>query len=183
MVLMHKENEKTYLRCCCIHTDNCAGQNKSRFMLWYLCLLVWINFLTKSRSSSWYRVTQTNVCDGCFGCFKNDFRAHDVLTPSDVVQSIERSEGNTSSVLSVSIPLVKWKEVLAKDYRVPRVLFSEREAWLCHREKTIAYFRTSFIHVAEVKLLRAWGRGSCAHFYTGRRNLWCLGHSAKCSIC
>ena len=74
-----------------LHADNCAGQNKNRFMVQYLCWRVLVG-LNKKITLSFLIVGHTKFSpDWCFGLFKQAFRRAKIGCLDDIVKVVEAS--------------------------------------------------------------------------------------------
>eukprot|EP00171_Calliarthron_tuberculosum_P005258 IDg5258t1 len=113
-----QQNFKTLL----LHADNCAGQNKNRFVIWYMCLLVMCGhhecvsyiFLVAGHTK--------NICDGAFGHVKRLYRASNVYTPFQMMNVIERSAKTSRCIPSTAVDWRIWKTVLERYFTVPSAL-------------------------------------------------------------
>ncbi|KAL3045312.1 hypothetical protein OYC64_013556 [Pagothenia borchgrevinki] len=82
-----------------LHCDNCSGQNKNRYLLWYLawrCMVglhqdITLNFLIAGHTKF--------APDWCFGLFKQQFRRTPVSCLKDISQAVR-----SSTVTGVNIP-------------------------------------------------------------------------------
>ena len=71
-----------------LHCDNCSGQNKNRFVLWYCAWRV-ANGLHKSITLNFLVVGQTKFApDWCFGLLKQAFRRHAVSSLSEMASVV-----------------------------------------------------------------------------------------------
>ena len=67
-----------------LHADNCVGQNKNRFMMFYLMWRI-LTGLHKEITISFLLVGHTKfVPDWCFGLFKQQYRRSKVGSISDI---------------------------------------------------------------------------------------------------
>lgn len=102
-----------------IHCDNCAGQNKNRFLLWFCSWLtetkmfqdVELDFLVAGHTK--------NECDGAFGCIKKRLRRTNVRDPESMRNLVDESSSSAVSVRASEISWIKWKEYLGKHYMIP----------------------------------------------------------------
>lgn len=81
------------------HSVNCSGQNKNRFVLWYLSSqaifnnrLVNLRFLIPGHT--------TYLCDDAFGLIKKQLTTRDVNFSTEMMQTLEHSYA-TSSVIDM----------------------------------------------------------------------------------
>jgi len=88
-----------------LHCDNCSGQNKNRYMLWYLiwrCCLglhheITLNFLVTGHTKF--------APDWCFGLFKHMFRRSSVSCLDDIAAVMRKS-----TVSTLNVPQLAGKE-------------------------------------------------------------------------
>eukprot|EP00171_Calliarthron_tuberculosum_P002461 IDg2461t1 len=102
-----------------LHADNCGGQNKNRFVLWFCSMLtilkvfdeVCLHFLVAGHTK--------NVCDGTFGNVKKLFRARNVYTPKDMMQILEEGASNSIPIGARSVCWMDWKRLLDQYFKYP----------------------------------------------------------------
>lgn len=73
-----------------LHADNCSGQNKNRFVLFFLLLLTMSEFYDSLEIFFIVAGHKKNECDSSFGHVKRLFRMSDVLNPCDMIDVIEK---------------------------------------------------------------------------------------------
>lgn len=74
-----------------LHCDNCSGQNKNNFVLWYLAWRV-ISGLHEDITLNFMVVGHTKFApDSCFGLLKKQFRREFVSSLEDLVGVVQRS--------------------------------------------------------------------------------------------
>ena len=94
-----------------LHCDNCSGQNKNNFVLWYFAWRVMkglhsevnINFLPAGHTKF--------APDWCFGLMKRAFRRSEVSCLDDLCEVVEESTARSK----INIPQLVWER-----------------GWLCH---------------------------------------------------
>lgn len=86
-----------------IHADNCAGQNKNRYVLWYLCWRVLIGLNNSIELCFLIAGHTKNVCDGAFGHVKRRLNQTDTHTPADMMSVTENSRSRTKCVPSAHV--------------------------------------------------------------------------------
>lgn len=115
-----KNNEATrkakHLR---LHADNCSGQNKNRYVLFFIFFLVWCGEYESVELCFMVAGHTKNECDSAFGHIKRKFRESDVLTPTDMIRVISQSSCSTTCVPSTSVEWVQWKRVLTEYFKIP----------------------------------------------------------------
>ena len=74
-----------------LHADNCTGQNKKRFMMYYLALRV-LAGLHDEITLSFLLVGHTKFApDWCFGLAKQCYRKTNVSSLDDIANTVSRS--------------------------------------------------------------------------------------------
>ena len=108
-----------------LSADNCAGQNKNAYMMWYLCWRV-VNGLHKSASISFMLTGHTKFApDWCFGLFKRMYKRTFVSSLADIEQVVTKSteSGINKACLTgsengdVHIPIYDWVNFLKPYFR------------------------------------------------------------------
>ncbi|XP_014674791.1 PREDICTED: uncharacterized protein LOC106814923 [Priapulus caudatus] len=129
-----------------LHCDNCSGQNKNNFMLWYLAWRI-INGLHRSISLNFLVAGHTKFApDWCFGLVKQKYRRTmvssldnfvDVVNSSTIVGTNIAQKVGTSSG-DVIVPYYDWNKFLSLYFRtVPGI-------------KKFQHFRFDAAHPGEV---------------------------------
>lgn len=102
-----------------LHADNCAGQNKNRFILMYLCWRVIVR-LSESIFLHFMIAGHTkNVVDGAFGHVKRKLKIRDTRTPREMMSVIEDSSENSLCIPSADVLWRQWKVFLEKFFKIP----------------------------------------------------------------
>ena len=106
-----------------LHCDNCAGQNKNRFVLWYLAWRVAIG-LHRSITLNFLVVGHTKFApDACFGLLKRAFKRHAVSSLSEFESVVNGSACLNSSQLvgkedgTSIVPVSNWQEHLRPHFK------------------------------------------------------------------
>lgn len=102
-----------------LHADNCAGQNKNRFVLFYLC---WRTLMGLNEEVSLYFMVAghtKNIVDGAFGHIKRHLKSNEARCPSEMMSLIETSSSSTVCVPSARIGWILWKDFLDKLFKMP----------------------------------------------------------------
>lgn len=82
-----------------LHCDNCSGQNKNRFVLWYLAWRVLVG-LHKEISINFMIAGHTKFSpDWCFGLLKQSYRRTPVSSLGDISEAVKHS-----TVTGVNVP-------------------------------------------------------------------------------
>ena len=79
----HRNKKKLVL-----HSDNCSGQNKNRFVIFYLLWRVMVGLDDEVILYFLIPGHTKNVCDGSFGHVKRNLLNNDVLVPKDMMNVI-----------------------------------------------------------------------------------------------
>ena len=106
-----------------LHCDNCAGQNKNRFVLWYCAWRVAIG-LHQSITLNFLIAGHTKFApDGCFGLLKKTFKRRAVSSLSELASTIDDSANvNVAQLVGMEngrslVPVGDWQEHLSPYYR------------------------------------------------------------------
>lgn len=104
--------------------DNCSGQNKNCYMMWFLCYLV-IRFDKFNKILLKFLIAghTKNFCDAAFGLCKRSIKRKDVLTPKHVVEAY-RASSKCNIVETVdNVTFYNWKEFLGQFFvnKVPEM--------------------------------------------------------------
>lgn len=105
-----------------LHTDNCSGQNKYRFVVFYI---FWPIIVGLEEEVSLYFLVGSHtkkVCDKAFGYVKRAWRRADVVVPKDTVTVPEKSASSTRIVVVSKVAWCSWKLVLEKHFVTPSKL-------------------------------------------------------------
>ena len=106
-----------------LHCDNCAGQNKNRFMLWYLC---WRTLHGHHKSVSLHFMVPGHTKfapDACFGLIKKKFSVSEVNCLDDIKQVVTgSSKVNLAQVVgtenqAMEVPTYNWQDFLSPYFR------------------------------------------------------------------
>lgn len=117
--VLASESNKKHLNITC---DNCGGQNKNKFVIFYCAWLC--------STKKFFRVSllflkcghTKNKCDGCFGHVKRLLRRTDAITPRDMMRIIQDSSETNICVPSQLVEWLSWKEMLGGFFRMPAAL-------------------------------------------------------------
>lgn len=108
-----------------LHTDNCCGQNKNSYVLWYLAWRI-ITGLHQSCVYSFLIVGHTKFsCDWCFGLLKQSFQKSFISSLYEFASVIDRSTVSGVNVTqlcslhdgSVIVPVYDWVSFLSAYFR------------------------------------------------------------------
>ena len=109
-----------------LHCDNCAGQNKNRFLLWYLCWRT-LKGLHQTITLNFLLAGHTKFSpDLGFGLFKKKYSKTAVSTLDDIADCVHRSSSQTKHNLpqlvgdeagNQVVPVYQWQDFLAPFFR------------------------------------------------------------------
>lgn len=106
-----------------LHCDNCSGQNKNRFMLWY-CIWRCCIGLHRSITLNFMIAGHTKFApDGCFGLLKRAFKRHEVSSLSELKSVVEGSAVlNEAQLVGLEegtslVPVSDWQAFFADNFR------------------------------------------------------------------
>ncbi|MEM9400723.1 MAG: hypothetical protein AAF984_10995 [Verrucomicrobiota bacterium] len=102
-----------------LHADNCTGQNKNRYVLWYFALRAIMGFETCIELFFMIAGHTKNRCDGAFGFVKRKLKSRDVMNPVDMVQVVRDSSTTNVPVLADDVRWTRWKEFLSEYFNIP----------------------------------------------------------------
>lgn len=105
-----------------LHADNCCGQNKNRYTLWFCSWLVTAGLFNEVQLCFLVAWHTKNLCDGAFGNIKKKYGVSQVLYPEQKHKLIHLSSANTSIVHSTEVKWNKWKCILEAMFTVPTAL-------------------------------------------------------------
>lgn len=102
-----------------IPCDNCEGQFKNKFFIWFCSWLcstglfeeVHLNFLVPE-----------NECDGTFGYINRRMKQRNVLNPKEMRDAIDESSKSAKSVPASHVHWYDWKVLLSAKIKVPSSL-------------------------------------------------------------
>ena len=108
-----------------LHCDNCSGQNKNRYLLWYLAWRT-MHGLHHSISLNFLLAGHTKFSpDFCFGLVKKSIQKSSISTLADIAEAVERSAENTMNIAQLVgteagtqfVPTYQWQDFLAPYFR------------------------------------------------------------------
>jgi len=108
-----------------LHCDNCSGQNKNNYVLWYLAWRV-IKGLHSSITINFMVPGHTKFApDWCFGLMKQTYRRTHVSSLADICNAVSSStltEVNVPQLVgsengNVYVPTLDWQSFLSKSFR------------------------------------------------------------------
>ena len=102
-----------------LHADNCSGQNKNHFMLWYLLWRVCMDFETRIVLRFLVAGHTKNRCDAAFGLVKRRLKQFDVFCPRDMMKVISESSKSNEVVCSRDVLWFNWKLLLSRFFTIP----------------------------------------------------------------
>ena len=106
-----------------LHADNCAGQNKNSYMLWYLAWRI-LSGLHSRISIHFMLAGHTKFApDWCFGLFKRKLRRTRVSCLADIVDVVNSSSTTNTAQLvgdeagNVFVPTYDWSAFLSSTFK------------------------------------------------------------------
>ena len=100
-----------------IHCDNCSGQNKNKYMMWYFCWRV-INTYHTSAAVHFMVPGHTKFApDQCFGLLKQKFQRTEVNSMDDIVDVVDSSSSANISQVSGDVVCYNWQSFLGDYFR------------------------------------------------------------------
>ncbi|PXF44968.1 hypothetical protein BWQ96_05268 [Gracilariopsis chorda] len=101
-----------------LHADNCSGQNKNLFLLWYLLWRVCMDY--ESKITLWFLVAghTKNRCDAAFGLVNQRLKQFNVFSPRNMMKVIDESSVSNSFVCATDVEWIDWTRVLKRYYTV-----------------------------------------------------------------
>lgn len=78
--------------------DNCGGQNKNRWVVWFCSFLVLVGLCDEVHLHFMVAEHTKNAADGGFGIFKKALRRNNVVTPQDITRLLSTCSQTTSPV-------------------------------------------------------------------------------------
>lgn len=102
------------------HADNCGGQNKNRYILWYLAWRVIACWNLKISLCFLVAGHTKNRADAGFGLVKRKLKQNDVIVPAEMMKTIETSSVNNTCVCGSDVNWFNWKYILERYFTIPR---------------------------------------------------------------
>lgn len=99
--------------------NNCSGQNKNRYVLWYLYFCTIMGFNGSVELDFMVPSHTKNVFNGVFGHIKRKLKVTDALTPAQMMNIISVSIDSTHSVAAVHVKWAHWKAFLELYFMIP----------------------------------------------------------------
>lgn len=108
-----------------LHADNCAGQNKNSYVMWYMLWRVLTGRHVSIKMSFLLAGHTKFSCDWCFGLFKRNWRRTRVDCLDDIARVVETSSSSGVNVPclcgredgSVLVPMYDWIAFLSRYFR------------------------------------------------------------------
>lgn len=105
-----------------LHADNCGGQNKNRFMIWYFAWRV-IAGLNETIELYFLVAGHTkNRADAGFGLVKRKLKQYNAIVPADMMKVIEISSESNTCVCGSDVIWYDWKRILEPHFTIPKDL-------------------------------------------------------------
>lgn len=122
LIMIKEEMTSTMPKKLMVHCDNCAGQNKNRFMLWFCSWLVASNLFNEVQLNFLVAGHTKNECDGAFGCIKRKMKIRNILCPMDMRSVISESSQYSKAISASHVTWVDWKTYLSAMFKLPAKL-------------------------------------------------------------
>ena len=145
-----------------LHCDNCSGQNKNNFVLWYFAWRV-MKGLHSEVNINFMPAGHTKFApDWCFGLLKRAFRRSEVSCLDDLCEVVEestaRSKINIPQLVgkedgSVTVNTYDWQSFLATAFkRIPGIL-QYSHFRLSAAQPGVLYYKSSLAEVEQSKMI------------------------------
>lgn len=103
-----------------LHTDNCARQNKNRFLLWYLYSRVLVGFEHEIYIHFFIDGHTKYVCDWAFRHVKQRLLKAEVRFPKEIMNVIEQSSTKSTCVPPIFVRWKNWKTLMEQYFKMPQ---------------------------------------------------------------
>jgi len=94
--------------------DNCSGQNKNMYVMWYLAWLAATSTFPDIRMQFLIAGHTKNLCDSNFGVLKRSLKGQDVCCIQDACRLVTALTKCNRVITAAAVKLVRWKEFLAQ---------------------------------------------------------------------
>lgn len=98
-----------------LHCDNCAGQNKNRFVVWFFAWIVSIGMFDEAELNFLIAGHTKNECNGAFGCIKRALRKTNVKSPKQMRDLINSSSVRATAIKPGDVQWILWKNKQFQD--------------------------------------------------------------------
>jgi hypothetical protein len=132
--------DKTYLS---YMADNCAGQNKNLYMMWFMAYAVLVLNFTQIFLRFLIAGHTKNFCDACFGLARRNTKGKDIFTPRDLVGLVRDSAiCNEVEHAASGVVWYDWKAFLAQFFSKKIPLISDmHEFWYKKENPGVCYYK------------------------------------------
>lgn len=100
--------------------DNCSGQNKNRFMVWYFLMRVVLSYEDSIELCFLIAGHTKNNVDGAFGYIKRELKKTNVHGPREKMEEVKRSSDTNEPIRPVDVKWINYKGLLEKYFTVPK---------------------------------------------------------------
>jgi len=131
-----KDSSLSNARTLCLHADNCAGQNKNRFMLWMLAFRVIMGY--EDYINLYFLVAghTKNRCDAAFGFVERKLKQRNVVCAREMMKVIQESSNSNQVVCSTGVSWFDWKRLLSHRFTGPSTFrISKYDVFSFQKEK------------------------------------------------
>lgn len=122
LVQIKNQYGKSFRRKLVIHCDNCAGQNRNRFVIWFCSSIVSIDMFDQVELDLLIAGHTKNECDDAFGCTKKKLRRTDVAIPRKMQDLINSSSKTAKAVAPGKVQWILRKTFLSERFYIPSTL-------------------------------------------------------------
>jgi len=133
--------------------DNCAGQNKNRWVVWFCSFLVFVGLCDAVTLHFMIAGHTKNAADGGFGQFKRAMKSQDVITPQDVNRVLNTCSKAVTGIPSYHVKWVNWKRLLETVYSKPVERISKMHMMSFRQDGVVLMQETSSSPAKEHRLL------------------------------
>ena len=97
-----------------LHADNCAGQNKNKYVMSYLAWRVMVGLNDSIKLHFMVSGHTKNICDAYFGLFKRKVKRRDVWTPRDMMTVVNACTESSICKPGSDVQWTNWKDLTAQ---------------------------------------------------------------------
>ena len=138
--------------------DNCGGQNKNRWVVWFCSFLVLVGLCDEAHLHFLVAGHTKNAADGAFGLFKRAVKRTDVITPQDANRVLSTCSDSVVCVPCYNVRWVSWKKLLEVVYdgKVKRISKMHNFAFLKDKGDGVVVTQetSSSLMTTETRLLK-----------------------------
>ena len=98
-----------------LHADNCAGQNKNKYVMSYLAWRVMVGLNDSIKLHFMVSGHTKNICDAYFGLVKRKVKRRDVWTPRDMMTVVNACTESSICKPGSDVQWTNWKDLTLQD--------------------------------------------------------------------